>query len=167
MTTPKGLAESRRDFLYFDDIPAFRWGGFLIRDATQILGLSRRKVLLIFEQDLVTPLNITEVGRGVHRRLSLVHIFRMYVIMELEHLGYTPKRMKPLLELVESVGLEANRAGIEPSGLLRICSDRSGGFRVADDPAQCSVTITLNLEVMFRDFVVLLNRHFQSEGVTT
>ncbi|MDP7649961.1 MAG: hypothetical protein QF834_07220 [Candidatus Thalassarchaeaceae archaeon] len=161
MKSAKGLTDSRHELLQFDDVAAMaKFGAFAVRDASEILGLSRRKVLLFVEQGLVPAWNVQEVGRGRHRRLSLVGLFRMYVAAELEYLGYTPKPMKPLLELVERVGLKSIRKAEGPPEALEICSDRSGGYIVAEEPGQCSATVTLNLDVMFQEFLVLISKRW-------
>ena len=161
MKSAKGFSHSRQELLQFDDVAAMaKFGPFAVRDASEILGLSRRKVLLFVEQGLVQAWNVKEVGRGRHRRLSLVGLFRMYVAAGLEELGYTPKPMKPLLDLVERVGLESIRKAEGPPEALEICSDGLGGYTVVENSDQCSVTVTLNLDVMFNEFLVLISKRW-------
>ena len=128
-------------------------GSLVASDTSEILGISRRKVLLFIEQGLVRPCNVEEVGRGRPRRLDLDGLQMMHIAVELELLGYTPKYMKPILDLIESEGLW------QSDQLFEIYSDRSGGFSVVEESRQYGATMTLNIRLMAIELLFLVNTY--------
>lgn len=116
--------------------------------AANILGISRRKVIYYLEQGLVHALNTAEVDRGKHRLLSKAVLFQMSIAVQLEPLGFTPKRMRPLLDLLRSENPTLDHSVV-------ICEASDGGLRlqlIDQQEASPGAALTLNLKVMLEEF---------------
>ena len=119
---------------------------YTVGKAANILGISRRKVIYYLEQGLVHALNTAEVDRGKHRLLSKAVLFQMFIAVQLEPLGFIPKRMRPLLDLLRSENPTLDHSVV-------ICEASDGGLRLTDQQeASPGAALTLNLKVMAEEF---------------
>lgn len=121
---------------------------YTVGQAANILGISRRKVILYLEQGLVHALNTAEVRRGKHRLLSKAVLFQMSIAVQLEPFGITPKRMRPLLDLLRSENPTLDHSVV-------ICEASDGGLRlqlIDQQEASPGAALTLNLKVMSEEF---------------
>lgn len=132
--------------------------------AANILGISRRKVIYYLEQGLVHALNPAEVHQGKHRHLSKAVLFQMSIAVQLEPLGFTPKRMRPLLDLLRSENPTLDHPVMicEANGGLQLTDQQEVSlaapwaiYQKEDNDRSTSspgAVLTLNLQVMAEEF---------------
>lgn len=151
--------------MHRDDVAEMaKVGVFTVRDASEIAGVSRRKVIQYVELGFVHPVNEEAVSRGRHRLLNPVGLFRIYIAAKLERVGFALKHINPLLEVVEGEGLGPLLCSEgEGPWLLGICADGAGGYRAIgplnmETLSECDAVVFLQLDVIFEEFFALLKR---------
>ena len=75
---------------------AEQWAVFSLGDASDITGMSRRKVLLLIEQEVVSS-TLPSGGRGNARRFTLLDIVRIQIAVRLENFGMAPRFMRKVV----------------------------------------------------------------------
>ena len=73
-----------------------QWAVFSLGDASDITGMSRRKVLLLIEQEVVSS-TLPSGGRGNARRFTLLDIVRIQIAVRLENFGMAPRFMRKVV----------------------------------------------------------------------
>jgi hypothetical protein len=63
---------------------------FTVGDASKILGIPRRKIVLFVEQKVMAP-TVGAGGRGHARKFSILDLFRLAAVAELSRLGLSPR----------------------------------------------------------------------------
>jgi DNA-binding transcriptional MerR regulator len=87
-----------------------QWAVFSLGDASDITGMSRRKVLLLIEQEVVSS-TLPSGGRGNARRFTLLDIVRIQIALRLENFGMAPRFMRQVVSKFSDRRLSPTKDG--------------------------------------------------------
>lgn len=82
----------------------WQWGVFTVGDIVKILGISRRKILLYAEQEIIEP-SVRAEGKGKANRYSIVDILFIAVINHLEQFGIAPRYLRDFGKRLTTTGI--------------------------------------------------------------
>ena len=138
-----------------------QWGVFSTGDASAILGVSRRKVLLYVEQGFLEP-SLPSEGRGHGRRFSFRDLLNLSATIELERLGIAPRYLIEFTDLIREIEAFTPIGDVRPELTFSLDDKGKPVLRDPDDSIQEAKTaiVVIPLRRLFKKLQNKVDQHY-------
>jgi len=142
------------------------WDVLSAGDVAQILGISRRKVMLYVEQGIISP-TVQAEGPGRHRKFSVGDLALFMLCYHLDKIGLAPRRLQEIGPQVASFFKVPFGEGVRPTSITFFWDGEGDVIRiveaqVGDVPTEIALDyyaiIQVNLRKLEIDSVESYNR---------